>query len=187
MENMNKIFAKYFKPAKQNDALCNAELCKNCGGMCCYSMGCHISPLDLKEISFEAIVNLINESDCVSLDWWDGDPVTEAHDGTRRYYLRIKNIGAKVIDPSYGGVCTILTDNGCPLSFEYRPRGARELVPNEYNGCIVGYSKRQCAIDWSPFNDILDVVYDYYVIQGEVTQKMDWSLLDNILGLGGEQ
>jgi hypothetical protein len=168
--NLNEILAKYFKPAENDSTKYDTELCKNCGGLCCHAMGCHISPFDLKEISTEFIIRLIDESGCISIDWWDGNPITD--DGNRDvhgYFLRMKHKDAKVIDASYGDVCGLLSDTGCPVSFEYRPKGARELIPSAESGCIVGYSKQQCAIDWFQYHDIMEEVYEYYMQKDEVT------------------
>lgn len=160
---LNNLFSKYFIPASSDNSKVNTNLCEKCGGSCCKNMGCHISPFDLKEISVESIINLIEESNCISIDWWEGNPITEENTGERAFYLRIRNENSVIIDPSYGGKCSILTDNGCPLSFEYRPKGARELIPNINNKCCRdGYSKRQCAIDWYSYKDIMEQVYDHF-------------------------
>lgn len=179
---LNKIFSKYFNPVTLEHSKVNTEMCKGCGGCCCKSMGCHISPFDLKEISVKSIINLIDEAQCISIDWWDGNPLTNEHDNTRCYFLRIKNRDSKVIDPSFGGVCSILTDIGCPLSFEYRPKGARDLIPCE-NDCVDNYSKQQTAIDWMPYQDIMKEVYDYYFAKGDVINSpmMFMTLLDDLL------
>lgn len=158
---LNDIFKKYFNPSPDEPSKVNNQLCKKCGGQCCKSMGCHISPFDLKNISITSIISLIDESDCISIDWWDGNPITEEIDDSRVYFLRIKNKNSKIVDPSYGGVCSILTNNGCPLSFEYRPKGARDLIPKELY-CHDRYSKRQCAIDWLTYQDVMSEVYNHY-------------------------
>lgn len=168
---LNSIFAKYFKPASYDSSKVNIELCKKCGGNCCNGMGCHICPSDLKEISVESIISLINETGCISIDWWHGNPITDEATNENTYYLRIKNSKAKVIDPSFRGICSILTDNGCPLSFEYRPKGGRELVPHETK-CYTNYSKQQSAADWYEHQDVLKEVYEYFM------DKKDYSEID---------
>lgn len=179
---LNSIFSKYLKPVAIECPKVNAELCKGCGGLCCKSLGCHFSPFDFKEITVESIINFINESQCVSIDWWEGNPLTNEHDNSRCYFLRIKNRNSKVIDPSFGGVCSILTDNGCPLFFEYRPKGARELIPCE-GDCLDGYCKQQAAIEWFQYQDVMKKVYDYYFEKGDVVNSplMLMSLFDELL------
>lgn len=171
MVDMNKVFEKYFIPS--NDVLNeNRKTCKECGGQCCKSMGCHISPEDLKEITKESIISLIDESGCISIDWYEGNPISGLHDGDY-YFLRIRNLNSKIIDPSWGGQCCLLKDNGCPLLFRYRPKGARNLIPGIYNSdfCNDGYSKTQCAIDWMPYRNIIKEVYEYYRDKMEVTMN----------------
>ena len=158
-----KIFEQYFKPCHYEPEKEDVEICKKCCGSCCKSMGCHISPFDLREISVDSITSLIEESNCISIDWWEGNPINNEQDGSRAYFLRIKNENGKIIDPSFGGRCSILTDTGCPLPFEYRPKGARELIPSENKkDCKPVYSKQQCAIDWYDYQDIMEEVYDYF-------------------------
>lgn len=174
---LNKVFAKYFIPS--NDTLNeNRIACKKCGGQCCKNMGCHISPNDLKEITVESIIALMDETNCISLDWYEGHPIDrDNHDPC--YFLRIKNVNASMIDPSWGARCGLLDDNGCPLLFQYRPKGGRALQPN--NGeCTEGYTKIQCAIDWLPYQKVLSSVYDHYEALGQVSKSSD---LDSLFGL----
>ena len=168
---LNQIFSKYFNPCIQENSKVDYEECKRCGGRCCKAMGCHISPFDLKEITVKSIINLIDESQCISIDWWNGNPTDDSTNIERAYFLRIKNKNGKVIDPSYGGVCSILTDIGCPLSFEYRPKGARDLIPCNNDNCVVEYSKQDVAIDWLPYHDIMEEVYNYYYEKGDITDN----------------
>ena len=176
-----EVFQKYFKEVPEGSDKINNDLCKKCGGRCCVNLGCHISPDDLKEISFDSIISLIDDSECISIDWWEGDPVTDEPTGERVYYLRIKNKGSKVIDPAFGGnPCSLVGENGCPLPFSYRPKGARELIPSE-GDCIDGYSKQQCCIDWMKHQDVMVKVHAYYTSLGEVTVNM-YSFLSSLFG-----
>ena len=71
-------------------------------------------------------------------------------------------------------------------SREYRPKGARELIPSE-GECIVNYSKQQAAIDWLQYHDILSEVYEYYFEKGDVVDSplMALTVLDDLLSLLG--
>lgn len=172
---LNKVFAKYFIPS--NDTLNeNRIMCSKCGGQCCKNMGCHVSPTDLKEITLESIVAMMDETNCISLDWYEGDPEDRSNNDPF-YFLRIKNDGASMIDPSWGGRCCLLTDDGCPILFQYRPKGGRALQPGK--NCTDGYSKAQCAIDWKPYQEILDEVHSHYQSLGLVTR----SSFGNLFGL----
>ena len=157
---LSKIFEQYFIASNDaNDE--NQTVCGECGGLCCRNMGCHISPNDLKEISVESIIALINESGCISIDWYEGNPADD-NDYSPCYFLRMKHSGAPVVDPSWGGVCCLWTDSGCPLSFQYRPKGARTLHPDDNQECAADYTKEQCVIDWLPYRGILEEVVQYY-------------------------
>lgn len=178
---LNKIFSKYFRPAILEYSKIDTKTCKECGGSCCKSMGCHISPGDLQNISVESIINLIDESQCVSIDYWVGNPITNKHEG-RGYYLRMRNVDSHVIDPAYHGVCSILTPTGCPLPFTYRPKGARELAPCANSDCTTEYTKQQCAIDWMQYKDIMQQVYQHYHDIGDEKVNIVDMLIGGLLG-----
>lgn len=141
----------------------NKELCNLCEGACCKSMGCHYSPQDFKEISFESLKVEIDKG-YISIDWWEGNPFDDLdYSIDQAYFLRVRNINSEVVDPSWGGVCSLLTDNGCTLSYEERPKGGRELIPVAGNiNCIANYSKQDCAKEWYKHDDILTQLYNYY-------------------------
>ena len=179
-----EAYKKYFKPSEEcHKGKTNPQICKGCGGDCCKSMGCHIAPDDLMSLNVGDIISFIDESGCISVDWWEGNPVTNERDGKKYCFLRIKNKNENVIAPSWGGECSILTDTGCSLSFEYRPKGARELIP-DLDNCHQNYTKQQCAIDWMQYSDVMEQVYNHYIeIEGEPNVIDD--ALDNLLGLIG--
>lgn len=133
------------------------EQCGICRGACCRHMGCHFSPRDFSDISFESLKAEIETKQYISIDWWEGDDGPE-------YYLRVRNIGGNIVDPSWGGVCVLLTDDGCPLPFEERPLGARALKPKDtYNSsCESYYTKEDCKNEWKQYTDILKELVDYF-------------------------
>ena len=45
----------------------NKQLCKECGGRCCKIMGCHYSPDDFEEITYESLKKEI-EKGFISID-----------------------------------------------------------------------------------------------------------------------
>ena len=178
-----EVFQKYFNSASETSNTENSDLCKHCKGRCCRNSGCQISPHDLKEITVESICNLIDESNAVSIDWWEGNPLIDDYTQERVYFLRIKNKDSDVIDPLFGrNECSILTENGCPLPFSYRPKGARDLIPRPYNeDCNELYSKKQCCIDWMEYQDVLSEVYNIYHNKRAITLNF-YTLLRSILG-----
>ena len=131
------------------------EMCIMCRGKCCKTMGCHFSPDDFANLSFVFLKNEIAK-DFISIDWWEGDP---RPNGTLQqvYFLRIRNKNANIIDPSWGGFCCLLTDSGCSLKFEERPKSGRFLESKgDYNSCISHYTKKDSAIDWIPHQNVLE-------------------------------
>lgn len=135
--------------------------CKECGGKCCQAMGCHLAPEDLPALDIDSIRSKLSEGN-LSIDWWEGDPRSGKYVYSCGYYLRMRNVGAPVVDPSWGGRCVLLTDAGCPLSFEERPKGARTLKPSNCHVCYGDYDKRQCAIDWIPHHEMLAQLAEEY-------------------------
>lgn len=141
----------------------NNIFCKECGGKCCKRMSCHLSPDDIKcEITYEALKQLLETGD-YSIDWWecyekeDGDEV----DG---YFIRVRNKNGGIVDPSWGGECSLLTDGGCSLHFEERPKGGRMLLcKTTHDGeCISHYPKKDCADDWIIYYEILWKLRHYF-------------------------
>lgn len=133
------------------------EECSKCKGKCCKNMGCHFSPSDFSEISFEFLKAEI-EKGCISIDWWEGDCGPE-------YFLRMRHKSAPIVDPSWGGECILLTDTGCPLPFERRPLGGRALKPRDNENCnctTTGYSKEDCKNEWKPYSSILSELIDCF-------------------------
>ncbi len=150
----------------------NLEVCAECGGRCCKSMGCQFSPQDFKDLSFDGLRKEIDKG-YISIDWWEGNPFgySDSRNIQRGYYLRIRNLSrhstdkASIVDPSYGGKCCLLTDTGCPFTFEQRPMGAKMLMPGDDidDDCVEGYDKQQCAKDWYEHIDVLSKLVDYYL------------------------
>lgn len=140
----------------------NIELCSKCKGKCCKSMGCHFSPDDFEDLSYKGLKKEIDKG-YISIDWWEGNPF----DSDKREYipralfLRIRNRNADVVNASWGGVCSLLSDTGCTLSYDKRPKGGRDLIPAEPE-CKITYTKDQCARDWYKYDDILKRLEDCY-------------------------
>lgn len=167
----------------------NKEFCRICGGKCCKNCGCAFSPRDFKgEITKERLEKLL-KTGLVSLDWWDGDPsnITDSalNDTVEiAFFIRIRNlmldhgnILAPIIDPSFGGKCSLLTNKGCKLSFEHRPLQAQALIPKPREiSCEDGYNKRDCCIEWLKYDNILKEIYSEfykYDFLGQRLNKLD--------------
>lgn len=137
------------------------EICKKCKGSCCKAMGCHYSPEDFKDLSFDGLKTEIDKG-FISIDWWEGNPFEDDRNIRQAYYLRTKNVNSSVVDASWGGVCGLLTKKGCSLSYKDRPKGGKLLIPSEDGNCISKYTKQQAAMDWYKYNDVLVQLVKYY-------------------------
>lgn len=131
------------------------EQCAICGGRCCKLMACHYSPMDFKDLSFDGLKAEI-EKGKISIDWWEG--------AIPQYYLRARNVDAPIVDPSWGGVCVHLTEDGCALAFEERPLGGRSLEPRrKFTGrCVPHYTKEECKDEWAPYAETLVNLVAYF-------------------------
>ncbi|MDO4282176.1 MAG: hypothetical protein Q4D02_00945 [Clostridia bacterium] len=143
----------------------NKSICSICGGRCCKSMGCHLSPEDVfrgEEPNVMSILKLL-KTGYFSVDWWEGDPRAEISEDMALYitmFIRVMNVNGKVIDPSWGGKCKLLTSHGCALSFEQRPKGGKALIPQADFNCQSSYDKKEAAIEWVPYQDLISRALD---------------------------
>ena len=147
----------------------NKKLCSICRGQCCKHGGCELSPSDFKEgVTYETIKARI-ERGLISIDWWEGNVFEDIEDSPYRseninrcLFLRMRHKGASVVDPSFGGECVALTEKGCSLPYDERPKGGRELIPDieikkDYLklNCHSDWSKKDSAIEWFEYREIL--------------------------------
>ncbi len=156
LEHIIEYFEKNMKSFEKNDRMYeDEERCGKCKGKCCKKTSCVISPDDIAIISYEYIKLLIDNED-VSIDWNDID-------GKKQFFLRVKEVGAGAINPSYGGQCAMLTDSGCKFKWNERPKGGRLLrVTASEKSCVSDYTKFECSRDWLQYSDILKALADSY-------------------------
>ena len=151
----------------------NSSICSSCGGRCCNTCSCHISPKDVKDLTVDGLYDWIVKSKCIAIDWWEGD--TEVRGNLPKiYFLRMRHKDTGIIDPTYGGKCVLLSEDGCTIDWAYRGKGARDLVPHESFKCGDRYSKYDCASDWREYYDILKEVVDKITetFENETTEQM---------------
>ena len=133
----------------------NHSLCETCGGQCCKSTGCYFSPKDFDEITFEKMMKIISKG-FISLV--PISPLQTAVD-VDVWVLKVRNRMANVVDfsPNDTGECILLEKTGCMLHDDDRPYGGKALVParDEPGSCTKGYSLRQCALEWLPYQKVL--------------------------------
>ena len=146
----------------------NAEICSKCGGKCCKRCGCHFSPDDFDEISFEAIKAEI-EKGYISIDKVLGEMVLQDFDV---YILRIRNQGAPIVDLGLKrSPCILWTETGCKLTYEQRPSGGKLLIPSEKTSkktgettltCHSTYDIDVCCYEWERHQMILRQLAEYF-------------------------
>lgn len=160
-----------YRSMKRNHSIfknVNKKICKECGGECCKNCGCHFSPDDFKEISFEFLKKEM-EKGYISIDYVHGNLIFES---SGLYILRIRNQGAPIVDLGYKRTpCILLTEKGCKLKYRKRPSGGKYLVPsNQFSSnkptpirkCLSIYTIVDCCYDWKPYQKILVKLTEYF-------------------------
>lgn len=174
--SFSEILKKILKPShrkieKKYDILknVNTKICSECKGLCCKNCGCHFSPDDFEEISFEYLKKEL-EKGYISIDFVD-EEFTIAPFGI--YILRIRNQGAPIVDTfrMSNSPCILLSQTGCMLSYNKRPSGGKLLIPsNEFSfylgekirNCMQTYPISDCCEEWKPYQKILKELRDYF-------------------------
>lgn len=138
-----------------------SKVCSKCGGKCCKICGCHFSPDDFEEISFEFLKKEL-EKGYISIDYVDGEVI---YQNFGVYILRIRNKNAGVVDTSMirqKRECILLTENGCKLDYAHRPTGGKLLIPDKNGRCRSKYDIRDCCYEWKPHQRILLDLIEYF-------------------------
>lgn len=134
----------------------NYELCADCGGKCCKVLAGGAFPEDFKLPLLDSLVGALCSGDW-AVDWWEGDPRKGKNELAICYFIRPAHTNAvgEVKDPSWGGVCVFLTDIGCKLPEQDRPKSCRHLKPiAEADGSCTsgkGTNKESTALAWLPY------------------------------------
>lgn len=158
------------------------ELCKKCKGACCKRMGCEISPSQIKGLSKDnsaekqntEIILKVLKTGIISVDWWIAQD--------REYYLRMRNVDANVIDPSFGGQCMCLSETGCMLEDKFRPMTGLDLCCVERDGKFYAdenqcrYDKEGCKNEWLEYPVDWDMIFDINVDEEEFESDIDKAL-----------
>jgi len=148
----------------------NTELCAECGGKCCKGCGGIFAPEQFEDLSVEGLVKAVKELN-LSIDWWEGCP--DDSDRIRTLYLRVRNKGKPVIDPTWSGEeCSALIHGvGCKFDFNNRPLECQALIPDlhgnsKYHTCHIlkkdRANKKELSRRWIPYQDILLEVEKYF-------------------------
>lgn len=146
----------------------NNQICAECGGECCKRCGCHFSPDDFQEISFDFLKKEL-EKGYISIDFVDGEMI---YQNFGIYILRARNKDAPIVDLGYKrSPCILLTEKGCKLDYEHRPTGGRLLIPSNKCHSLFGVAERRCnstysidkcCYEWKSHQKLLHNLVEYF-------------------------
>ena len=150
----------------------NVHICRECGGNCCKNVPCHYSPDDFEDLSYRAMKRLMKQKKYISVVRFSKRIVEvsfdyEVSNAYKHFYiLRIRTSGtgiaARAGEIEDGDLCMMLTDKGCKLPYEMRPKGARMLIPKWEKRCEQLYNMDDCVHDWVYHQQLLSRLYSYF-------------------------
>lgn len=140
----------------------NKLLCNNCGS-CCKKYAGIVFPEQLPDINAVVLASKLKEGYCFDRYYTILDDDTNFQEAQDEfvYFMRPQHKGKenrKSDDGLWGGECVFLTDTGCKLTFDERPRQCQILVPSQNRICslgIPGYRKRDAALAWLPYQNVI--------------------------------
>ena len=144
----------------------NFNICSLCKGQCCKRMPGIVHPNQLQQpITKELLLKLYKEG--YQFDYWEKDEFG----GKVGYFLRPQTIKSKgvLVDPSWGGTCVFLTEQGCSKTFEERPYMCQQLEPQEDFNCgpkNTGdtLNKYDYVLAWLQYNNLIEEIINDYNI-----------------------
>lgn len=135
----------------------DSPICAECKGICCRESPGICWPEDINPFDPDRIVQMVSY-ERYAIDWYEGDPRANGDLG-RVLYVRAAVSGvADAIHPGWGGECAFLTETGCSLSPDKRPRQCLALVPQENCDCKEGFDKEAAAMVWIPHQNMMENV-----------------------------
>lgn len=156
----------------------STEICKGCGGACCKANGCSLAPEDmLREMAVwrdekemekmpqgDMDTGQSAETDWRHLEEWlrQSDCAIDTFTGAAGlcYYIRMRHKCFTFIGVDAMGECIALTDQGCRLAYERRPKGGRFLEGRIDRHCVQHYTREQMEEDWRPYQGLLGEIWD---------------------------
>lgn len=78
------------------------------------------------------------------------------------FYLRMRHKCYTFIGVDAIGECVALTERGCRLTEEERPKGGRFLESKPQGACVQHYTREQMCEDWAPYTEVLKDIWDEY-------------------------
>lgn len=174
------------KVRMMDEGYVSEEICRTCGGVCCKAKGCSLSPEDmLRELARRAgeerelrngaeqdsgdgrdrlpdiseLESWLQESQC-AIDHFSGQ--TGPY-----YYIRMGHKCFTFIGVDAMGECIALTEKGCGLPYERRPKGGRYLEGRQDRHCQQHYTREQMEEDWKPYQALLKEIWDRWYLRLE--------------------
>lgn len=156
----------------------SAEICRVCGGACCKTGGCSLAPEDmLRELAIwrleregseaqgsEKNAGQPGEAELWELEKWlqESNCAIDSFTGETGpcYYIRMRHKCFTFIGVDAMGECIALTDQGCSLPYERRPKGGRDLEGRPDRRCRQHYTREQMEADWKPYQQRLRDIWD---------------------------
>lgn len=146
--------------------------CFECQGRCCKEKGCSLSPQDmLRELQMNLsaspsmeelvalrplLITLLNqENGLYAIDYFS------SAEGPC-FYLRMRHKCYTFIGIDAIGECIALTDTGCTLTQDLRPKGGRFLESKPNGACFQHYTREQMYTDWMPYREVLNSIWEEY-------------------------
>ena len=130
----------------------NIDICAKCKGICCKRIPGILTPKNLIDagikISRNSLIKLLENNHAI--DWWESENLI--------YFIRpATKLSKKIIDPSWGGECIFLADNGCTAKI--KPQGCADLIPSHEGKCENKRNKFFYVNSWKNYQQIIvDVV-----------------------------
>lgn len=137
------------------------EICRACGGVCCKSNGCSLSPEDMLR---ELTAYSAGEAELSQIEEWlqQSECAIDSFTGKKGlcYYVRMRHKCFTFIGVDAMGECIALTERGCCLPYDRRPRGGRYLEGRSDRHCRQHYTREQMEEDWEPYQQLLGDIWN---------------------------
>lgn len=150
----------------------DTETCRECGGKCCLKSPCHLSPMDIEDLSYNGLKKYLKRKKYISILRFSRRICevclrTLKVEGPYYYVLRIRTrgtgIAATAAQIDKDDHCMLLTPEGCKIKYEERPLGAKLLIPRTgQTQCNQLYSMDDCLYDWNDYQDVLEKLFKYF-------------------------
>lgn len=154
----------------------NRSICAKCGGLCCKRSGCSYYVSDIKEMTVEYIIKMLDSGQTSVA----GNILFKKNNEGKIYseyylFLRTRNINREAIDLySLNTACALLKEDGCPFTFAERPSSAKMLKPKRNHKCQNKGDNKKELDNWLRVQDILEeVVLRYAGIRAQEIISQD--------------